>query len=37
MRGGKATAYVCSGQACAEPVTDPDVLLGMLDSEKKEV
>jgi len=35
-REGKATAYVCSGNACAEPVTDPDVLAGMLDQEKKD-
>jgi uncharacterized protein YyaL (SSP411 family) len=24
MRGGRATAYVCSGYACREPVNDPE-------------
>ncbi len=32
MRGGKATAYVCSNFACQEPTSDPDVLGTQLDA-----
>jgi hypothetical protein len=30
MMDGKATAYVCSGYACHQPVTDPDELQRLL-------
>lgn len=29
--GGQATAYVCPGQICLNPVTTPDALVAMLD------
>ena len=32
MRGGRATAYVCSNFACREPTSDPDVLAAQLDA-----
>ncbi len=32
MRGGRATAYVCSNFACREPTSDPDVLEAQLDA-----
>ena len=32
MRGGKATAYVCSNFVCQEPTSDPDVLETQLDA-----
>ena len=32
MRGGQATAYVCSNFACREPTSDPDVLEAQLDA-----
>ncbi len=32
MRGGNATAYVCSNFACQEPTSDPDVLEKQLDA-----
>jgi hypothetical protein len=28
---GKATAYVCSGHACSQPVTDPGAMLAQID------
>jgi len=28
--GGKATAYVCTGHACAMPVTDPDTMMALV-------
>jgi hypothetical protein len=31
-RQGKATAYLCRGYVCAEPVTEPAKLLGQLES-----
>ena len=31
MRGGRATAHVCSNFACREPTSDPDVLEKQLD------
>ena len=31
-RDGVATAYVCRGRSCSEPITDPDVLARELDS-----
>ncbi|MFA6362911.1 thioredoxin domain-containing protein [Methanoregula sp.] len=27
---GKATAFLCSGHSCAQPTTDPEILLGLL-------
>jgi uncharacterized protein YyaL (SSP411 family) len=30
MRGGRATAYVCRGAVCDEPVTDPSALFDQL-------
>ena len=35
MVNGKATAYVCSGQACSIPVTDPKSVLAEIDRLKK--
>jgi len=32
MRGGRATAFVCEGFTCREPVTDPDALQAQLRS-----
>ncbi len=29
--GGKATVYICHGQTCSLPITDPDTLAGVLD------
>jgi uncharacterized protein len=34
--GGRTTAYICSGRACSAPVTDPDVLPGMLGEKSDE-
>jgi uncharacterized protein YyaL (SSP411 family) len=31
---GRPVAYVCSGRTCSSPVTDPDVLSGMLGEKK---
>jgi uncharacterized protein YyaL (SSP411 family) len=28
--GGKATAYICTGHACAMPITEPDQMLALL-------
>ena len=28
--GGKATAYICTGQTCAMPITEPDQMLALL-------
>ena len=36
MSDGKATAYICSGQQCSLPVTDPDEMLQKLLAGRKE-
>jgi uncharacterized protein len=35
MIDGKATAYICSGQACSVPVTDPKMILSTIGLTKK--
>jgi uncharacterized protein YyaL (SSP411 family) len=32
LKDGKATAYVCEHFTCQQPVTDPELLLGLLDT-----
>jgi uncharacterized protein YyaL (SSP411 family) len=35
MQNGRATAYVCHGETCSLPVTEPHDLAGLLDAESR--
>ncbi len=35
MIDGKATAYVCSGNTCSAPVTDPESVLALIEPREK--
>lgn len=35
MIDGKATAYVCSGNTCSTPVTDPELVLALIEPREK--
>jgi uncharacterized protein YyaL (SSP411 family) len=35
MINGKATAYICTGQACSIPVTEVNAMIALIDVFKK--
>jgi uncharacterized protein YyaL (SSP411 family) len=35
MKDGRATAYVCSGEACAPPAMGAEAMLGVIDGERR--
>jgi uncharacterized protein len=37
VSGGRATAYICTGNSCAMPITEPDEMLALLGCMNPEV